>query len=638
MVTTMTNSQTVEIDGITYEVRPIEDREPAPDHNHRPAFHTAESDGAHAPACESSGTSPPVEWALNYAGRGWPVLPIRPRSKAPLISNGVKGATTDPDVIRQWWKIYPDAGIGIATGAPGPTVLDIDDVERGAEAIARLNGAPYATTGRGRHYYHVGSDARNIGLTYGDVKGTGGYVLAPPSVHPSGAVYAWGSAPNGTLPALPAWVAEDRAPHVAREGERFEPRENVPVGERHNYLVSLAGWLAHDAEVPDADQIEADLERVGAGWTPPMAAGRNEVRAIAEWAEQAELEGRNRGVQECITTVCTARTPHSETTSGGLKDPDARKDLHNDDAPALGRRAHVILETVPEEPDWLIPGILARGWLVKVAGREKVGKGTLVYHLLGRLELGEPSVFGDATAPTRAVIYSEEPEDAVREKVADSGLREALLIYGHELAGRTWPQKVEALVAATVADGAGVLYVENISRAAGIGDEAGVELARAVELLGERTKAVGIAAICDHHHRKAAGRVEDKSRGGTGTAGATDNNVEVERVGDITSRTRRISSLGRVRATNWVRTIELGEDNRSYHEVDANRTDPKLATLAARDTWTAAEFAEAIERQRTTAQRWLDDCAYVEKVRDGRTVTYRVLRDRLATALDEVPI
>jgi hypothetical protein len=59
--------------------------------------------------------------ALAYAALGWPVFPLRPGDKIPLIpktegGNGVHDATTDPDQLREWWDRQPDANIGLAAG------------------------------------------------------------------------------------------------------------------------------------------------------------------------------------------------------------------------------------------------------------------------------------------------------------------------------------------------------------------------------------------------------------------------------------------------------------------------------------------------------------------------------------------
>jgi putative DNA primase/helicase len=166
-----------------------------------------------------------VDYALDYAQRGWHVFPLhtieeggscscgeipcgdenRNAGKHPigrLVRHGLNDATTDPQVIRQWWAGFPDANIGIRTGhVSGVLVLDIDG-ERGLESLRKLE-AQYAplrpsyrvkTGSGGLHYYFAMPDAdiHNSAsklLPGLDIRGNGGYVVAVPSLHRSGDRY-----------------------------------------------------------------------------------------------------------------------------------------------------------------------------------------------------------------------------------------------------------------------------------------------------------------------------------------------------------------------------------------------------------------------------------------------------------------
>jgi hypothetical protein len=142
--------------------------------------------------------------ALALARKGLRVFPCRVREKKPLVNDWGKRATTDPNVIRGWWHTS-SYNIGVVTGQDsGVWILDVDG-EQGKQTLLKLEAEhgmlpPTAEviTGKGMHYYWrmpEGIEIRNSqvrgdipGL---DVRGEGGYVLAPPSVHPSGHVYAW---------------------------------------------------------------------------------------------------------------------------------------------------------------------------------------------------------------------------------------------------------------------------------------------------------------------------------------------------------------------------------------------------------------------------------------------------------------
>ena len=143
--------------------------------------------------------NPFLEAALQYAGRGWKVFPLKPRGKTPLVKGGFKAATTNPEQIAKWWGKWPQANVGIATGqASGLIVLDIDGQEglltigRLLSLYGRLPNTAVVRTARGAHIYLKGNLHCKCSSADGlDVRGDGGYVVAPPSVHETGIVYSW---------------------------------------------------------------------------------------------------------------------------------------------------------------------------------------------------------------------------------------------------------------------------------------------------------------------------------------------------------------------------------------------------------------------------------------------------------------
>jgi hypothetical protein len=147
--------------------------------------------------------------ALDYGARSWPVLPCRPRGKTPLLEHGLHDASTDADQIRAWWARWPGANIGLRTGVAFDA-LDVDGPEGETALDAALPGpeaptvdGPTVATGHGWHVYVAPTGLGNRAgvLPSVDWRGAGGYVIAPPSIHPSGARYRW------ELPDDPAYGA-----------------------------------------------------------------------------------------------------------------------------------------------------------------------------------------------------------------------------------------------------------------------------------------------------------------------------------------------------------------------------------------------------------------------------------------------
>ena len=232
-----------------------------------------------------------LQAARELAAFGWPVLPVAAGAKEPLTVHGVKDATTDDVRIGQWWRKWPDANVGVATGAPGPTVLDIDDLGAAAQALPELENLspPQVATPRGRHLYFEGQARGTINLGYGELRGTGSYVVAPPSVHPSGKLYVWLTSPNGPLPSAPGELAAARS--TKGSGTR-EPVKRVSHGERHDYLVDFAtrqvrGGITDPAAIEAA--VRAEFERVCDRKPAPLPMA---FRKIAEWAAATDIAER----------------------------------------------------------------------------------------------------------------------------------------------------------------------------------------------------------------------------------------------------------------------------------------------------------------------------------------------------------
>lgn len=168
--------------------------------------------------------------ALDYAARGIGVFPLVPKAKTPMVASGFKEASHDHGQVAAWWRRWPQANVGIATGASGGFwVLDVDGeaAEADLAALIAVHGPLPATveqaTGNGRHLcftWDPGQQIRNSQSRIGrgiDVRGEGGYIVAPPSIHPGdpkkgvppGRIYAWspGRSPGEMAFArAPAWL------------------------------------------------------------------------------------------------------------------------------------------------------------------------------------------------------------------------------------------------------------------------------------------------------------------------------------------------------------------------------------------------------------------------------------------------
>lgn len=156
------------------------------------------------------------QWAQSYRDAGFSIIPLRPRSKIPAIKweEYQKRIATKAEVS-QWFHDQPNSNIGLVTGeVSGFVVVDLDGaagIETGNRL--RLTSPVCVHTANGSHlYYRWNAALKNSvkALPGLDIRGDGGQVAAPPSLHPNGKYYRWAASPlaRHLLPALPSEFIE----------------------------------------------------------------------------------------------------------------------------------------------------------------------------------------------------------------------------------------------------------------------------------------------------------------------------------------------------------------------------------------------------------------------------------------------
>jgi hypothetical protein len=204
-----------------------------------------------------------------YASLGWAVFPCT--GKRPLTRHGLRDATRDASEVCAFWAKHEDANVGVVTGAVSAIVgLDIDPKNGGDDSLARLEkeNAPLPPTrtvrtgSGGRHLYfkHPGVAVPNSAGKLGrglDVRGDGGYLIAPPSLHPDGGTYEWLDERDPVD--APAWllalvVAPKQEPAAAVPKERAD--FGADGGSRYG-LVALEEESLAVAATPEGSRNDA---------------------------------------------------------------------------------------------------------------------------------------------------------------------------------------------------------------------------------------------------------------------------------------------------------------------------------------------------------------------------------------------
>jgi hypothetical protein len=474
--------------------------------------------------------------ALHCIRRGWHVFPLKPRAKEPLIHGGFKSASLSDDLVRAWWTKWPDANVGIATGASGLSVLDIDTGLDGWEAVELFctsNGIPadgyIVRTGRrpgfGVQLYFQGGGLKSIPWSHegvsGDIRSATGYIVAAGCPHPSGAFYT--ALVEAPIASEPAFVRELRS---AAQPTTDAPDERI-TEHRNTRLTSIAGKLRNaglSAEALEVALLAVNAERCA----PPL--DDVEVSRIAANASRWNLP-----------------EPDTEVTIGKPKAPEL------DASEPVDWRTRYMTEDAysnVKPPVFIIDGFLVQGSVAMLAGPVAQRKSIIALNIAHALCTKEP-LFGffDVKGGHERVVYlcPEMGAASFVKRVKQIGLSQYI---GKSLFIQTMSEATTALDQLDGELPGAVVIVDTITRFIE-GDENKSADMRLFAAKVFRLMNAGATVVLLHHSKKgSSGSLDDGLRGSSELAAFVDS-CWVTELADPTKPYESLSKMRNVKQRDF---------------------------------------------------------------------------------------
>ncbi len=316
------------------------------------------------------GESVGLRTARYYLRLGFRPIPCQPRGKTPLLDwKEFQERSPTEGEIKKWWTETPDANLALVL-CNGQFVIDLDGEEAG-ELLTRANiefvGAiPTVKTGRGKHlYFRSDTKVRNTARLLGDhnlgsvdVRGTGGYVIAPPSVHASGAKYSWVGEPLANIPPEPPQRLLEL---VSRSGAGGGGAEAIDSGRGAGWVARALSGVTEGMRDNTATQLAGYF--LGRGCRPSEV-----IELLKPWAAQCDPPFDMKRIPIIVKSVYR-REAAQITQVTHISDV-------LDDIDPSAASSHFVATPFEDVNGYLVGG-MGQGELIFVGGRPGMGKTAL---------------------------------------------------------------------------------------------------------------------------------------------------------------------------------------------------------------------------------------------------------------------
>ncbi len=413
-----------------------------------------------------------LEKALEYSKIDLSIIPVG-KDKRPLVEwKEFQTRRATEEEIGQWWKQWPEANIGIVTG--GISGIVVVDIEKDGKTEGWPPTAMAKTGGGGFHFYYkhpgklVPNATRVKELT--DVRGDGGYVVAPPSMHSSGVRYEWLTTPEDVgLTDLPEDLLQSQVLETKHQWK--ESFEGVSEGSRNSAAASLAGKLLF--------AIDPDLWKIVA-WP-----------AFKEWNQRNRPPLPERELQNVFESILNKEM---ERRLVGTKDRSRPQPLS----------VAELLSMETAKLPFLVEKLVPENGITAFSGYPESGKSWVLLHIAHCVATGRPFLNRFSVKQGGVLIVDEEAGSAEfkkRMEMLNFDSQDGVYLYAQEGFKVDRPEDLNHLVETTKNLGVKLIIFDPFSAIHSKTENSAEEMQKVMEAL-QQFNLAGIAVIFIHHHRK----------------------------------------------------------------------------------------------------------------------------------------
>ena len=362
------------------------------------------------------------EAAVWYAQNGYWILPLKPREKKPLINwKQLQERPLTKEEVEKYWKEKPDANIGLITGhKSGLVVFDFDSEDAWDWYLEKFKvmDTPICLTNRlFHHYFQLGKEFSSCKLKEGiEIKANGSYVVAPPSIHPSGKKYQWKEGQgiqDVELSSFPKAIRKFLASEKNKGVENITPKKDfktllagVEEGERNNAAARLIGSELGKGKNPD--DVWDFIHNWNSKNRPPLP--EYELKHV--WSSIVQRESMKN------PPATEHRMNHALSFDTG--NHDGRIQLID---------AKTLCSQKSYKPRWIWEGILPEGGTSLLVAKPKVGKSTLALNLAGAVARGVSFLERDTKQSSVIYLALEEKREEIQYRLKVLDLDDAPIFF-----------------------------------------------------------------------------------------------------------------------------------------------------------------------------------------------------------------